>query len=77
MDRKRRVEEPSQSSSKGHKRQRRGDDQKVSSELYRVTMVVRDEDLLTKIWMLLRLPGSTWAAENWAEDAEQLGNLKN
>ena len=38
-------------------------------------MVVRDQDLLTLICLFHCLTDSTWVAVNWAEIAEQLGNI--
>ena len=38
-------------------------------------MVVRELVMLTLIKLFHCLPNSTWAAANWAEIAEQLGNI--
>ena len=42
---------------------------------YRVTSVVGDWVMFTFIWLFHSLPDSTRAAANWAEIAEQLGNI--
>ena len=42
--------------------------------MYRMTMVVKDCDLLTNTWLFHFLPDLA-APENWAEMAEELGKI--